>query len=266
MVGSLHLKNVSAAEIEALFPYTSILVGYRGSIAHNMYIPSTDPLSIDDKDVMGISVGPLASYWGLQRFEGRETQLREWDVVVYEVRKFVRLLTKANPNVLSLLWLQPQHYLLLTTAGQMLCDHRDLFLTKQLYHSFTGYAHGQLKRMTHHAFQGYMGQKRKGLVEQFGYDTKNAAHLIRLLRMGIEALVTGTLQVFRSDASELLEIKRGQWPLPRVQAEAEHLFRCATEAFVKSSLPNKVSPTAVDELLIKVLEQVLRPVSTYSPQ
>jgi len=52
-----------------------------------------------------------------------------------------------------------------------------------------------------------MGAKRKSLVEKFGYDTKNAAHLILLLRMGIEFLSVGVLHVKRHDAQELLEIK-----------------------------------------------------------
>jgi hypothetical protein len=71
---------------------------------------------------------------------------------------------------------------------------------------------------------GYMGQKRRELVRRVGYDAKNAAHLIRLLRMGIEFLTEGTMHVERADAPELLEIKRGAWPLEKVKAEAERLF------------------------------------------
>jgi hypothetical protein len=66
-----------------------------------------------------------------------------------------------------------------------------------------------------------MGQKRRELVRRVGYDAKNAAHLIRLLRMGIEFLTEGTLHVKRADAAELLEIKRGAWPLEEVKSEAE---------------------------------------------
>lgn len=51
-----------------------------------------------------------------------------------------------------------------------------------------------------------MGQKRRELVRRVGYDAKNAAHLIRLLRMGIEFLTEGTLHVERADATELLDI------------------------------------------------------------
>ena len=36
-----------------------ILHGYRGSIAHGMYEPTTEPNSIDDKDTMGVCVPPI---------------------------------------------------------------------------------------------------------------------------------------------------------------------------------------------------------------
>ena len=57
---------------------------------------------------------------------------------------------------------------------------------------------------------GYLGDKRKQLVLEHGYDSKNAAHLIRLLRMCKEFLATGEMIVFRPDAAELLDIKKGQ--------------------------------------------------------
>lgn len=251
----MHLKHTTQEEMSQLFPHTSILVGYRGSIAHNMYVPNTEATSIDDKDIMGVSIAPQEVYYGLERFDGKEQQLREWDVVIYEVRKFVSLCAKANPNVLSLLWLQSHHYLSRTPIGDQLIWQRRLFMTKQLYQSFTGYAYGQLKKMTHLAFQGYMGEKRKKLVEQFGYDCKNAAHLIRLLRMGIEALVSGELHVFREDAPQLLEIKRGLWTLEQVQEEAKHLFRRAETAYDRCTLPTQTDRQAVNKLLMDILQE-----------
>lgn len=52
---------------------------------------------------------------------------------------------------------------------------------------------------------------RSELEEQFGYDTKHAMHLVRLLRMGTEILSTGQVNVLRPDAKELLEIRDGKW-------------------------------------------------------
>ena len=60
----ISLPNLSQQQAAELLPDNIILLGYRGSIAHNMYIPSTDPDSIDDKDLMGVFVAPLEHYIG----------------------------------------------------------------------------------------------------------------------------------------------------------------------------------------------------------
>ena len=225
-----------------LNPPWAIITAYRGSIAHGMYVPQSDPNSIDDKDVMAIVVPDQTHYFGLTTFGSKgtmEIKEDEWDIVVYELRKFVGLLVKANPNVITMLWLEDQDYINVTEAGEVLIKNRDLFSTRQAFHSFSGYAKGQLHRMTHMAFEGYMGEKRKRLVKQFGYDTKNAAHLIRLLRMSIEFLTEGRMYVKRKDAQELLAIKRGEWSLEKVKEESTRLFALSEEAYVRSPLPDR---------------------------
>jgi hypothetical protein len=96
------------------------------------------------------------------------------------------------------------------------------------------------------------------LVEQFGYDTKNASHLIRLLRQGIEFLRDGELHVLRPDAGELVAIKRGEWPLEKVKAEAERLFRRAEDAFDRSTLPKGPSHEAINDLCVSVVSRAQR--------
>ena len=236
----------------------AILHGYRGSVAHGMYEPPENPLSIDDKDTMAICVPPLDYYYGLSEYGSRgtrEIKRGEWDVVIYEARKAVRMLAQGNPNILSLLWLPDRLYISRTPAGQHLIDHREIFVARHVFHSFVGYAKGQLHRMTHGSQQGYMGDKRKRIVEQFGYDTKNAAHLIRLLRMGIEFLHDGEMRVDRGglDATELLDIKHGTWTLEQVQAEAARLFARAEDAHDRSTLPLRPDRERVNELCLHVV-------------
>lgn len=239
----------------------AILHGYRGSIAHGTFVPSDDPLSIDDKDTMAVCVPPLAYHFGLWQFGSRGTQeivRDEWDIVVYEARKAFSLLQKGNPNVLSLLWLPEHLWIERTRAGRLLIANRDLFVGKHVYNAFAGYASAQLQKMEHGAYKGYMGEKRRALVERFGYDTKNAAHLVRLLRQCIEFLSTGELIVERPDASELLAIKRGEWALGRVQDEARLLFEQARAALVGSDLPPKPDREAIDRLCVDVVTTALR--------
>jgi len=234
----------------------SILTAYRGSITHGMYIPNRVSYSIDDKDVICICVPPLEYYFGVKQYGSRGTKEikdEEWDIVIYEFRKYISLLIKGNPNVLSSLWLEDTDYIWISDEGDLLIKNRDLFITRQIYHSFVGYAKGQLHKMTHQAYEGYMGEKRKKLVDKFGYDTKNASHLIRLLRMGIEVMVEGRLYVRRKDNNELIDIKRGEWSLNKVEKEADNLFRQAREAYINSKLPNDINWQRVNELCVDIL-------------
>jgi hypothetical protein len=280
-----------------------------------MYIPQSDPNSIDDKDVMGVFVGSVEHYLGFGREEVREKFINEWDAVSYEVRKFIGLLLKCNPNVLSLLWLPERHMIYEHELGRYLRDNRDIFVTKAAYHSFNGYAYAQFKRMTHFNQEaqaemaaleqeivnqgvdlndlradqeerdrvvesepfngqklgalvdryaslkrkyysgGYMGARRKELVKKVGYDAKNAAHLIRLLRMGVEFLVEGELYVERADSEQLLSIMRGEWPIERVKEEADRLFKLAEEAYVRSSLPPKPDMKRAEALCREIVSR-----------
>src|SRR5262245_35854028 len=129
--------------VAELLPDNLILLGYRGSIAHEMYIPQADSHGIDDKDLMGVYVGPLEHYLGFGRDEVKEKFIGEWDAVSYEIRKFISLLLKCNPNVLSLLWLPDRHLIYEHELGRYLRDNRSVFVSKAAYHSFSGYAYGQ---------------------------------------------------------------------------------------------------------------------------
>ncbi|HEY8227802.1 MAG TPA: nucleotidyltransferase domain-containing protein [Pyrinomonadaceae bacterium] len=311
----IKLKGLSPAQIDSLLPEGLISLCWRGSVAHGMYVPKSDPDSIDDKDVMGIYIGPLEHYLGFGRDDVYEKWEGEWDCVFYELKKFVGLLLNCNPNVLTLLWLKPNGIIYENAIGARLREQREMFVTKKAYHSFSGYAHAQFKKMIsfnqeaqalmsslegqlisfgidpdscdsghslrtldHRPFVGattemmevvkryrgerrryysggYMGQKRRDLVRRVGYDAKNAAHLIRLLRMGIEFLTEGTLHVERADAPELLSIKRGEWPLEKVKSEAERLFELSQEAYVRSPLPPEPDRERAERLCVEMISE-----------
>lgn len=256
----LELPGASPEEVKKIVPPGTILLAYRGSISHGMYTPPSDPDSIDDKDILGVCVATERDYFGLGNFEQREVFLGCWDSVIYEARKFVRLLMQANPNVLSLLWNEPRHFLVAEQEGLDLLAARQMFVSRKAYHAFTGYAYSQLKKMQNGACQGYMGDKRKKLVDKFGYDTKNAAHLIRLLRMGIEFLRDGRLYVDRGlvgDAPQLLSIKRGEWPLGQVKGEADALFARAATAYDECKLPAGPDRDGIERLLVSIVSRRL---------
>jgi len=231
----------------------SIVLAYRGSVAHGTFVPNTNPNSIDDKDILGVAIPPKEYFFGLRNFEQFERFEQYWDVLIYDFKKFVNLLIRSNPNVMQLLW-TPQHHIIKSTPEfEMLVQNRHLFANKGLYKSFCGYAYGQLKKMENMAYNGYMGEKRKFLVDKYGYDCKNAQHLIRLLRQGIEFLETGELVVERPDASELIQIKTGQWTLDRVKTVADGLFKKMEDVSKTSTLPEHPDTEGIEKLVNQIL-------------
>jgi len=239
-------------EINKIWPRIG-LSGYRGSVAHG-----TAGDVIDDIDIIGVFIAPKNHYFGLTQIEYLES-VDDYDFALFEIRKYIRLLLKSNPNVLSLLWLPDNLYINRSWWGKCLIQNRNIFMSKALYKSFGGYAYGQLRRMTHGCTdQAYQGRKRKERFEKFGYDCKNASHLIRLLRMGIEALTTGEINVARHDAKELRSIKQGHWSLQKVESEADRLMKLLDVAFVNCNLPNKPDFQSAEIILTSILVRELR--------
>jgi len=116
----------------------------------------------------------------------------------------------------------------------------------------------RFRKLHHSHFSGYMGEKRKAMVRKYQYDVKNAAHLIRLLRMGAEFLETGQLNVYRTaDADELKIVKRGGWTLEQVKAEAERLFAGIDAARARSPLKERPDEAAAHTLLMELHRSML---------
>ena len=249
----MNLKGLNEEQTSLIVPDSTFLLGYRGSVSHGTYTPTYGSSEHDDKDIMGACFGPKDCYTGFGRFEQREKMLTGsdgvlWDSVIYEVRKFIRLLLKGNPNVTVTLWLPENLYINVEDFGRDLLSHRDWFVGKHVYKPFMGYARSQLAKMDRKV-TGNIGQARKKLVEEFGFDCKHASHLIRLLRMGIEFLSSGELNVVRHDAKELINIKNGLWSKDDVVKEAKRLFELMDTAYVTSSLPEGPETGKVEELM-----------------
>jgi hypothetical protein len=127
---TIELKGLSREQVTNLLPEGLISLCWRGSVAHGMYVPKSDPDSIDDKDVMGIYIAPIEHYLGF-----------------------------------------------------------------------------------------------------------------------------GRQDVERADGPELLSIKRGEWPLEKVKAEAERLFQLAQEAYVHSSLPPEPDRDRAEKVCVKMIAE-----------
>ena len=262
VAGSIPAPAMQQAINKRLPPWARrvVLSGLCGSHVHGTFIPSEDKHGTDDQDVFQVIAHPKTHYLGLPYYrrsqETYQTHGESLDIVVHELVKFVYLCAQGNPNVNTYLWLEPVEYFSIGPAGELLLAHRDVFLSKRMFVAFGGYAYAQLKKMAAGVRLGYMGEKRKDLMAEYGYDIKNAAHCLRLFLTGIRLAHTNVLRVKLegNELAEVLAVKRGEWTAGQVERRATELdaeFRAATKA---SQLPREVNAEAIDRLLRTALE------------
>lgn len=83
-------------------------------------------------------------------------------------------------------------------------------------------------------------------------DSKNIMHCVRLLDCAIEIAETGNLTVLRPNAPYLLKIRRGECNLNEIIDECEAKIARMDALYATSSLPTKVDPEFVNDLLLQV--------------
>jgi uncharacterized protein len=106
---------------------------------------------------------------------------------------------------------------------------------------------------------------RAALEEKFGYDTKHAYHLVRLIRMCREILTTGKVIVKRPDREELLTIRNGAWSYEQLIDFAESEDKALAELYLTSTaLPKTPDKEKLDQLCIQLVERSLSKYSWYS--
>jgi len=106
---------------------------------------------------------------------------------------------------------------------------------------------------SYRTWQRQRNPARAELERQHGYDTKHAMHLVRLMRMGLEALEEGELRVRRPDADELRAIRDGALSFEALMAEAKGLEDRIAVAASTTTLPEAVDADLVDALLLELV-------------
>lgn len=94
--------------------------------------------------------------------------------------------------------------------------------------------------------------RRNGKIALHG-NCKHAMHLVRLLRMGEEALTLGKIIVKRPDAKELLDIRNGAWTYEELLQYAEEKDKYIRDVLYKNT---KLPKTPNYKLAAKVLMEV----------
>ncbi len=122
---------------------SSILLARHGSHAYGLNREGSD------EDFKGVVIPPPAVLFSMRR-PFAQAESAPPDVVLYDVRKFLRLAADCNPNIIEVLWVTDDDLLVCTKLGRRLLDSRERFLSRRVRHTFAGYAVAQLKRIRTH--------------------------------------------------------------------------------------------------------------------
>lgn len=234
---------------EFLRKYDAIYVVRVGSHAYGLATEDSDD------DIRGVYQPKLSDMIdGFPVAKTVEYSDGDTDIVLHPIHKFLKLCAQSNPNLLDWLFVPDECVLLKDRAFWFqVIGRRYMFLTRQLHPRFKGYGMSHFEKMSR-GMTRELGEKRKKDIAEHGYSTKNAMHLIRLLRMGAEALETGEMNVRRiHDRDELLAIRRGEWSQEEVIRAGTILFGRLDEALAVTKLPERADIDEVKKMLMKVV-------------
>jgi predicted nucleotidyltransferase len=193
---------------------------------------------------------------GLSSFEQYEDP--DTDRVIYNLQKFCKLALNGNPNILELLWLDPKFHTYRTREYMLLRDNRASFLSKRICTSYLGYVHGQMQRLTSHKDKPVREGRnpaRAALEAKYGYDTKHASHVIRLLIQGAQLLKSGGLEVTLQGANLAVckEIKHGLWSFDEFADFANKLREQFQLLEQETDLPAHPDVERIERLLVDLI-------------
>lgn len=192
--------------------------------------------------------GKVFQNWQQHHIDDKEHG-KEYDISIFAIQRFFRLCMENNPNMVDALFVPRRCILHSTEVGEIVRENRKLFLHKGCWQKFKGYAYGQLNKMNTKKPIG----KRKETIEKYGYDTKFAYHVVRLLNEVEQILVSGDLDLQKNN-DQLKAIRSGEWDAARVTNYFEQKESQLETLYHESTLPWGPDEDAIHGVLMRCIE------------
>jgi uncharacterized protein len=125
----------------------------------------------------------------------------------------------------------------------------------ELLHREKRYAALKSEQEAYNNWAKQRNPKRRALEEKCGYDSKHLMHLVRLYRECLECLETGTLEIKRHDAQELIEIRQGSWPFDKIEAWASDAESLIQKALQTTKLPSRPDFNTINDIVQSIVKE-----------
>lgn len=226
-----------------------------GSTVHGTAVKD----GLEDLDLMAVVLEDQKTFAGFNATDtwtartkpmGVRSEAGDVDWVGYGLRKYLSLALKGNPSILLALFVPPEHVRELTPEGEALRALAPDIVSKAAYMPFRGYMRQQHERLL--GLRGQRNVTRPELVEAYGYDTKYAAHVVRLGLQGEELLLTGQISLPMRDAERALcvKVRTGGFSLAEASTQIIDAERRLDAAFAASPLPESPNAAKVEQWML----------------
>jgi predicted nucleotidyltransferase len=175
----------------------------------------------------------------------------EYDISIYNIVKYFRLCLDNNPNMIDSLFTPLDCVRFATPISEMVRENRKMFLHKGCWPKFKGYAMSQIQKMQNKTPSSH----RYWMIEKYGYDTKFAAHAIRLLLEAEQIFMHGDINL-RRDSDFLKSIRNGDMSKEHVIdwiGDKARVLEGIRD--MSKEIPDRPREKEVKELLLNCLEE-----------
>lgn len=175
---------------------------------------------------------------------------KEYDLCIYGIVKYFQLCMENNPNMIDSLFTPDRCVLYSTPAGKLVRENRKIFLHKGAWKKFKGYAFRQMHKIKTKKSNG----NRKHSVKEFGYDVKNAYHIVRLVDEVEQILTEGNIDLERS-REKLKAIRKGAWSVEDIEKYFLKKEKKLETLYTRSKLQAAPDEKKIRQLLFSCLEE-----------
>lgn len=187
-----------------------------------------------------------------QGFEQFQKCYSDVDFNIYGAIKYFQLCLENNPNMIDSLFVPDNCICFITDIGKYVRQNRHKFLCKKAWHTYKGYAYSQLKKLE--IKNPIPGCKRYEIIKKYGYDTKFAYHIVRLIDYAEQIMLTGDLDLQRN-REEWKFIREGGMSIEEIKKKFFEKEKELERHYETSKLPSKMREAEVKEILNHCLEE-----------
>ena len=207
-----------------------------------------------DSDVRGVYVDPTDSLIGLAPPAQSMELSGPGDEQLYPLKHFAHLSLSGNPNALEILF-TPHEFVIESSADwAQLFVIRYCFLSKKLIERYTGFMRHQVTRIK----TRNPGTTHQKFIDAYGYDTKSAAHCIRvgLTAMSLARSMDYSPVLEGKDLTLIKDILHGQVSQEKFNTLAKSMIDEIRA--VPTPLPDEPNSATVTEVVTDILFRNVR--------